>query len=101
MELGTPCCYNPVGQGALMTRELLRCPNSHLAAPAKGPLQLPCPTLLVAKAMMAAGGSAPTQPPLSHSTTTQAARLCPSTYVPAKPTEMPTKCQRINPHPLH
>lgn len=46
-------------------------------------------------------GSAPTQPPLSHSTTTQAARLCPSTYVPAKPTEMPTKCQRINPHPLH
>jgi len=55
LKLGTLCCYNPMGQGVLMTRELLRCPNSHLAESAKGPLLLPCPILLAAKAIMAVG----------------------------------------------
>lgn len=47
LELGTRCCFNPVGQGPLMIRELdlLRCPNSHLAEPVKGPLLLPCPLI--------------------------------------------------------
>lgn len=90
LELGTPCCYNPVGQGALMTRELLRCPNSHLAAPAKGPLQLPCPTLLVAKAMMAAGA----QPRLSPLCPTAQPRRLPG-FAPA-PTCLPNpqRCQQ-------